>query len=98
MSSAGRSVKSDGYNQHTTIHPGRVRRSFRFLTRHEMRQPDINRVKRAKEHLKAATTILCNINWLNTSMIESNFITLAKEDIEEADAHLTDIINIQADR
>ncbi len=63
-----------------------------------MRQPDINRVKRAKEHLKAAITVLSNINWLNTTMIESNFITLAKEDIEEADAHLTDIINIQADR
>lgn len=69
-----------------------------LFKRHQMRQPDINRVNKAREHLKAAITILSNINWLNTSMIESNFITLAKEDIEEADAHLTDIINIQADR
>ena len=60
-----------------------------------MGQADINRVNRAKEHLKAATTILTNIKWENMKTLESDFVRKAKESIQEADFHLDDIINIQ---
>lgn len=60
-----------------------------------MRQADINRVKKAKEHLKAATILLCNIKWENTTMMESEFIGKTKDSIQDADFHLDDIIKIQ---
>lgn len=60
-----------------------------------MRQADINRVKKAKEHLKAATTILTNIKWENTNMMESHLILEAKGAIRAADMNLDDIANIQ---
>lgn len=60
-----------------------------------MRQADINRVKKAKEHLKAAMTILSNIKWENTSFHESEFILKAKEGIDFSDGYLQDIITIQ---
>lgn len=60
-----------------------------------MRQADINRVKKAKEHLKAATTILSNIKWENTTYNESHFIQDSKQYIQSADYCLDDIINIQ---
>ena len=59
-----------------------------------MRQADINRVNRAKEHLKAAITQLNSIKWENQTGMEETFISLAKADIKEADSHLNDIINI----
>lgn len=60
-----------------------------------MRQPDINRVKKAKEHLKAATTILCNIKWENTSPNEDHFLQESKQHMKSADLYLDDIINTQ---
>lgn len=60
-----------------------------------MRQADINRVNRAKEHLNAATTILSSIKWENMKTLESDFVRKAKESIREADFHLDDIIRIQ---
>lgn len=60
-----------------------------------MRQADINRVKRAKEHLKAATTILSSIKWENMKTLEDNFVREAKVSIREADFLLDDIIGIQ---
>lgn len=59
-----------------------------------MRQADINRVNRAKEHLKAAVTQLNSIKWENQSITEETFIKNAKDDIRGADAHLDDIITI----
>lgn len=60
-----------------------------------MRQADINRVRKAKEHLKAATTILSNIKWENRSNMEDHFIKESKRYIQSADYYLDDIINIQ---
>lgn len=66
------------------------------MTSHsDMRQADINRVKKAKEHLKAALTLLTNIKWEHTSFNEDYFINQAKDTIRNADGHLADIINIQ---
>lgn len=61
----------------------------------EMRQADINRVRKAKEHLKAATTMLTNIKWENRSNMEDHCIKDAKGYIQSADYSLDDIINIQ---
>ena len=60
-----------------------------------MRQADINRVKKAKEHLKAAMTILSNIKWENTTNMEYDFTMKAKETITNCDGILQDIITIQ---
>lgn len=60
-----------------------------------MRPADINRVKKAREHLKAATTILTSIKWENVSAMEYDFIMQSKVAIRDADGHLADILNIQ---
>ena len=66
-----------------------------MISHSDMRQADINRVKKAKEHLKAATTILTNIKWENTTLMESHLIMEAKDNIRSADIQLDDITNIQ---
>lgn len=60
-----------------------------------MRQADINRVKRAKEHLKAAATILSSIKWEKTTLMESELIQKSKDEMRDADGYLDDILNIQ---
>lgn len=60
-----------------------------------MRQPDINRVKKAMEHLKAATTILSNIKWENQNSMESYLISETKSQIQDADTTMMDLLNIQ---
>lgn len=60
-----------------------------------MRQADLNRVNKAKEHFKDAVTILNNIKWENTTCIESEFLKKCKEWAGVADSYLDDIINIQ---
>ena len=60
-----------------------------------MRQPDINRVKKAREHLKAATTILSNIKWENQNSMESYLISETKSQIQDADTTMMDLLNIQ---
>ena len=60
-----------------------------------MRQADLNRVKKAKEHFKAAVTILNNIKWENINSLESDFLKKCKEWAGVADSYLDDIINIQ---
>lgn len=60
-----------------------------------MRPADINRVKKAKEHLKAATTLLTSIKWENVSAMEYDFILQTKGAIRDADWHLDDILNKQ---
>lgn len=59
-----------------------------------MRPADINRVKRAKEHLKAAATVLSSIKWENTTLMESELIQKSKDEMRDADGYLDDIINI----
>lgn len=61
----------------------------------DMRQADINRVNKAKEHLKAATTLLSNIKWENMNTLENDLAGKAKIRIQYADNTLDDIINIQ---
>ena len=60
-----------------------------------MRQADLNRVNKAKEHFKAAVTILNNIKWENINSLESDFLKKSKEWAGVADSYLDDIINIQ---
>ena len=60
-----------------------------------MRQPDINRLTRALEHLAAATTLLSNIKWENTTMMEDTLLKKAKENIKWATWYIGDIKNIQ---
>ena len=69
-----------------------------MISHSDMRQADINRVKKAKEHFKAAVTILSNIKWENTTMMESHLIMEAKDNIRSADMQLDDITNIQQDQ
>ena len=60
-----------------------------------MRQADINRVVRAREHLKAATTLLSNIKWENTKGMEDLYLQQAKGSIRDADISLNSILFIQ---
>lgn len=60
-----------------------------------MRKPDINRVEKAREHLKAAVTILNSIKWEKVSNMEYEFVMKAKEKIRDADYPLLDIISLQ---
>lgn len=61
-----------------------------------MRQADINRAKRAEEHLHAARTLLSNIKWENVSNLEYHFIQDCKDYIQSADFCLTDLFNSQS--
>ena len=60
-----------------------------------MRQPDINRVVKAREHLKAATTILNNIKWDNVNGMEDLYLQQARGSIKDADISLNSTIFIQ---
>ena len=60
-----------------------------------MRQADINRVMKAKDHLKAAVTLLRNIKWENRTYYEDVFISYSVKYIDSADMYLDDIINTQ---
>lgn len=60
-----------------------------------MRQADINRVKKAKEHLKAATTLLCNIKWENVTGMEDLYMEQSKISLQDAGRSLESIIKLQ---
>lgn len=67
-----------------------------MISHSDMRQADINRVKKAREHLKAAaTTILSNIKWENMKVLEDDLVGKAKIMIAHADNYLNDTLNIQ---
>ena len=68
------------------------------LKSNKMRQPDINRVLKAKQHIKAATALLKNIKWENRSMMEDGFINTAIVYVNTADYSLDDIININKNK
>ena len=59
-----------------------------------MRNPDINRIKKAIQHVEAAKTVLSSIKWDNTSMMEDHFIHSAKDYLQSARCSLEDVITI----
>lgn len=70
-----------------------------------MRQADINRVNKAKEHLKAAVNLINGIRWDLTEQGDENMLTMvtkmsfcnkSRDLIKSADSYLTDVINMQA--
>ena len=61
----------------------------------DMRQADINRVVKAREHLKAATTLLSNIKWENVNGMEDLYLQQSKGSIQDADISLNSVIFIQ---
>ena len=60
-----------------------------------MRQADINRINKAKEHLKAAIALLRNIKWENRNYHEDEFIHDSVQHIESAGMSLDDVLSIQ---
>lgn len=48
-----------------------------------MRQPDINRVKRAMEHIMAAITHINSIKWENRSQAEDNILETTKQNLAD---------------
>lgn len=63
-----------------------------------MRQPDINRVLKALDHLKAASLILNNIKWENTTGKEDGLLHEARQAFRVAGDYLQDVINIQGEK
>lgn len=63
-----------------------------------MRQPDINRVRKAQAHLEAALTVLNNIKWANTTSKEDALLETLIDCIRNAKYSTQDIINIQEDK
>lgn len=68
---------------------------IRMISHSDMRQADINRVKKAREHLKAATTLLNNIKWENIDGMEDLLMIQSKTSISDADRSLDHITKIQ---
>lgn len=59
-----------------------------------MRQPDINRVLKAKDQLSGAMRLLMSIKWENMNGNEDSFRKAAIENIDLALMHCDDIIKI----
>ena len=59
-----------------------------------MRAPDLNRVKRAQEHLNAAKTQLRSIKWENVSIGEYELLRKALDEAKELDYRLQDIVTV----
>ena len=59
-----------------------------------MRAPDLNRVKRAQEHLNAAKTQLRSIKWENISVGEYELLRKALDEAKELDFRLQDIVTV----
>lgn len=56
--------------------------------------PDINRVKKAIQHLDAARTLLSHISWGGISDEQYAFLCNAYEDIDSAKEHLDGMLII----
>ena len=48
-----------------------------------MRTPDINRVKRAMEHIMAAITNINSIKWENRTRAEENILEITKQHLAD---------------
>lgn len=59
-----------------------------------MRAPDLNRVKRAQEHLNAAKTQLRSIKWENITYGEYELLLKALDKAKELDFRLQDIVTV----
>lgn len=59
-----------------------------------MRQPDINRVKKAIAHLDAARTVLDSIKWENVNNLVYDQLQDCKEKIQSAKWHLQDALTV----
>lgn len=59
-----------------------------------MRAPDLNRVKRAQEHLNAAKTQLRSIKWENITYGEYELLLKALDEAKELDFRLQDIVTV----
>lgn len=59
-----------------------------------MRQPDINRIMRAKEGLEKVIKTLSEIKWENINLHESTFLNKAKMYLDSADWSLDDVLNV----
>lgn len=60
-----------------------------------MRQPDINRVNRAIEHIKAARVIIENIKWENLTSRESSLRKSVYAELDNCEWTLNDILNCE---
>lgn len=60
-----------------------------------MRQPDINRANKAKEHIKAAVNLLSSISWVHLNQIQDTLVGKAKNELWVADKYLDDIIALK---
>lgn len=60
-----------------------------------MKQPDINRVRKAQYHIVMAFTEIYNIKWQNISDTEYSLLLEAKKDLAATGSHLADIICMQ---
>lgn len=59
-----------------------------------MRDPDINRVKKALSHITTARQFLDKIQWLNTDPMEWEFIKKAQGQIKDLLWTLDDILHL----
>lgn len=59
-----------------------------------MRDPDINRVKKAHSHITTARQFLDKIQWLNTNPMEWEFIKNAQGQIKDLLWTLDDILHL----
>lgn len=59
-----------------------------------MRQPDINRIKKAEAHLDAARTVLDSIKWENVNNLVYDQLQDCKEKIQSAKWHLQDALTV----
>lgn len=59
-----------------------------------MRAPDLNRVKRAQEHLNAAKTQLRSIKWENVSFGEYELLLKALDEAKNLDQRLQDVVTV----
>lgn len=60
-----------------------------------MRQPDINRARKALQHIEAARTVLGNIKWENVTTQEYELKQQALFNMETVTFYLNDMLNIQ---
>lgn len=59
-----------------------------------MRQPDINRIKKAEAHLDAARTVLDSIKWENVNSLVYDQLQDCKKKIQSAKWHLQDALTV----
>lgn len=59
-----------------------------------MRDPDINRVKKALSHITTARKFLDKIQWLNTNEMEWEYIKKVQDEIKDLMWTLDDLLHL----